>query len=318
MESLRNQNERSQLIMDKHSNYNNHLYSYSDPQSYRQLSHYLSCGKRKDKTTDRPIANNTRVIRRSDDSIAIKLHNTDILTFHSNGAIQLFTGGWKTVTTKDRMNRFLPSGIGVYSEKFIWYLTIGDWRNGKKYLYEDMMWIDANGNVIDQDLNPIPEHSPEAEKAKRKQLRKIDSFIRKGLKRLAAGEITQSMGDCFICQAFNGQPIADVMYKGELKDGQLVTTPYKEAPYLDCLQSHIDENYFHFSLVMNAVKSEFYDPDGQFGNPNMTYGLAPIDKHNLSVWANGPDCGHSTMAADMTIKRLQRGLKQFICKQLGI
>ncbi len=285
--------------MDKHLGYNNNLYSYSDPQSYNQLNHYLSLGRNKD---DRPIANNTRVIRRSEHSIAIRLHETDILTFHSNGAIQFFTGGWKTVTTKDRINRFAPSGISIYSEKFLWYLKIGDWQSGKRYLFEDAMWIDANGNVIDSELKPIPEHSPEAEKAKRKQLAKIDKFIRNGLKRLAAGEISQSEGDCWICS----------MKQVGTGDSMEGNNQYS------CIQSHIDEDYFHFSLIMNAVRSEFYDPDGQFGNEKMTYGLAPIDKHNLSVWAMGSECGHKTMAADMTIKRLQRGLKQFICKQLGI
>jgi len=289
--------------MNKHLNYNNHPYSYSDPQSYNHLADYLSKGIRKAKTTDRPIANNTRVIRRSDDSIAIKLHNTDVITFFKNGEIQLFTDGWKTVTTKDRINRFLPSGIGVYSEKHIWYVTIGDWRSGKKYLFEDFMIIDSDRNVFDFEHNPIPEHSKEAEKAKRKQLRQIDNFIRKGLKRLGNGEISQSQGDCWICS----------MKQVNTGDSMEGNNQYS------CIQSHIDEDYFHFSLVMNAVKSECYDPDGNFGNDKMTFGLAPVDKHNLSVWANGPDCSsHSTMAADMTLQRLQRILKQFIMKQLGI
>lgn len=68
------------------------------------------------------VGNNTYAIRRDQNSIAIRLHNTDILTFSANGSIKLNTGGWETVTTKSRMNEFLPEGYSVFQKSHVWYV----------------------------------------------------------------------------------------------------------------------------------------------------------------------------------------------------
>ena len=280
--------------MDKHLNYSNQLYSYSEPQSYDQLVHYLAQGIRKENTIDRPIAHNTRVIKRTPTTIAIKFHATDIITFFENGSIQLNTNGWKTVTTKDRMSRFLPTGINVYPERFIWYLRLGDWKEGKKYLYEDHMIVTHDKHITNANGNAIKEHSKAKEKKKRNQLKKIDNYIKNFMKALENGKVPAPSGsDCFICQAFNGQPIADVMSSGKVIDGQLELTSFNEKPWYDCIEGHIKENYFVPTLLINAIKSEFYDQEGIWGNPNMTYGLSDYDKHNISCWFHS-DTEHKT------------------------
>ena len=59
-------------------------------------------------------------------NVSITLHNTDIYRInwsHSGSStITLDSGGYQTVTTKDRMNRFLPLGYRVYQKDFDWYL----------------------------------------------------------------------------------------------------------------------------------------------------------------------------------------------------
>ena len=284
----------------------------SELHSFEGCKEFLSKGIRKAKTLSRPIANNTRVEWLDDEmtSIGILLHNTYIVKYFIDGTIKFNSGGWKTVTTKDRMNRFSP--YYVWSERHIWYIAKSfHWRyrdtnDNDVYLYQDQLYFDEQGKPWLKDESglgiEIKPFSKEAEKAKRKQLRQIDNYIRKGLKRLGNGEISHSEGDCWICS----------MKRVDDGDSMEGNNQYS------CIQSHIDENYFHFSLVMNAVRSKCYDPDGQFGNESMTYGLAQVDKHNLSVWAMGSDCEHKTMAADLTLQRLQRILKQFIMKQLGI
>lgn len=64
----------------------------------------------------RKIANNTYLIRRSADGIAVRLHSTDVLTFYSDGRIDLANGGFPTCTTHDRINRYLPAGYRVSGE----------------------------------------------------------------------------------------------------------------------------------------------------------------------------------------------------------
>jgi len=288
-----------------------------DPNNYNDLNFYLQNDKRGKRKSidDRPIDNNTRVIRRSHNSIAIKLWDTDIITFYDNGSIQLDTGGWKTVLTKERMNQYLPSTIRVYSEQYIWYIRF----NKKQYLFENGMYLTYDRIITDSDGNPIAEHSKDVEKKKRSQLKKINEYIQLFLKALQNGEVpAPSQGDCFICQAFNGQPIADKMSEGKLVNGKLELTPFKDNPHCDCIQSHIDEPYFVPTLLWNAIKSECYDAEGIFGNPKMTYGLSRWDKHNISCWFNhDSNLEHKPFASDMTIKRLQKVMKQFILKQLN-
>lgn len=45
----------------------------------------------------------------------IRLHATDILTIRADGAFEIDTGGWNTVTTRARLNDFLPGGWRVYT-----------------------------------------------------------------------------------------------------------------------------------------------------------------------------------------------------------
>ena len=40
--------------------------------------------------------------KRRGENIALKLHNTDIVTLYPTGDMSLNTGGWYTVTTKER------------------------------------------------------------------------------------------------------------------------------------------------------------------------------------------------------------------------
>lgn len=58
------------------------------------------------------VAHNTTVEERrymrhsgNESSYAVRLHSTDVVTFHPDGSIELNTGGWQTPTTRDRMQR---------------------------------------------------------------------------------------------------------------------------------------------------------------------------------------------------------------------
>jgi hypothetical protein len=65
--------------------------------------------------TRRPVENNTTIIRRDNGDLAVRLHDTDVVTYHADDSVTLDSGGWLTVTTKDRMNYALgmrPVHIG--------------------------------------------------------------------------------------------------------------------------------------------------------------------------------------------------------------
>lgn len=66
---------------------------------------------------------------------AVRLHSTDVVTFHRDGRIVLNSGGWQTVTTKERMNRYLPAPYGVFQKKHVWY--VWNRQTGTKTKYFD-------------------------------------------------------------------------------------------------------------------------------------------------------------------------------------
>lgn len=87
----------------------------------------------------RKIANNTYMILHENEfgpsSVAIRLHNTNVVTFYQDGKVILNTGGWHTVTTKERINRFIPGGYTLSSLKGVWCVH----HNGVAHEYEDGM-----------------------------------------------------------------------------------------------------------------------------------------------------------------------------------
>lgn len=61
----------------------------------------------------------THLVRCNDGGIAIHLVTTNVVTFRPCGRVILNSGGWLTMLTRDRINRY--SGIRVRSVRGEWY-----------------------------------------------------------------------------------------------------------------------------------------------------------------------------------------------------
>jgi hypothetical protein len=72
------------------------------------------------------ISKSCRVINYINGNKTIKLYATDIVQFKGNKII-LNSGGYKTTTTKARINQFLPKDLKVYQKNWEW--LISDERN---------------------------------------------------------------------------------------------------------------------------------------------------------------------------------------------
>ena len=72
----------------------------------------------------RKIGNNTYLLRTSYDVITIRLHATDIITLYDDGRTVVTSGGWQTVTTKARLNKYLP--LSISQRAGAWYWSTGD------------------------------------------------------------------------------------------------------------------------------------------------------------------------------------------------
>lgn len=78
-------------------------------------------------------------------SLSCRLHNTIICRMTGN-QIQLHSGGWKTVTTKTAINRFLELNEFdhyIYQDKFQWFIR--NRETGLTYEYHDGMIIIRSG-----------------------------------------------------------------------------------------------------------------------------------------------------------------------------
>lgn len=72
---------------------------------------------------ERKIGNNTYAYIEYDGSVSIALHGTVVVRLFENGLVQLNSGGWRTSTTKDRINKYSP--VGVYQKNYEWFLSDG-------------------------------------------------------------------------------------------------------------------------------------------------------------------------------------------------
>jgi hypothetical protein len=75
-------------------------------------------------TDSKLISKSCRVINYINGDKTIRLYATDILQVKGNKII-LSSGGYKTNTTKTRINQFLPVGIRIYQKNREWFIDNG-------------------------------------------------------------------------------------------------------------------------------------------------------------------------------------------------
>jgi len=84
-------------------------------------------------------------VTREDGFIYIVYHGTSIVCLSPNGDITLSTGGWRSFTTKARINEVLPRGWSLYSDLGVWYLS-DPWK--RKHVFADGMTIKYRGKKV--------------------------------------------------------------------------------------------------------------------------------------------------------------------------
>ncbi len=73
----------------------------------------------------------------------VTYHNTEVVRV-KKGILTLDSSGWKTATTKKRMNKHTPDSIQIYQEKGKWWVAtpMGDFE------FMDKMRICLNGGGV--------------------------------------------------------------------------------------------------------------------------------------------------------------------------
>lgn len=235
------------------------------------------------KSQGKPVANNTRLFERDNGSIAVQLHSTDVVTYHADDSCTLDSGGWQTVTTKERMNCYAPGR--VYSDKGIWYVSYA----GKQYLYADGMTLHNDGTVTG-----AKEYDKELEKLAQKNRTRIKAYAKKFVDALYAGKIpAPSGGDCWHCcmkTVDEGKPLGEV---------------FKDK---DHIESHLAEKYYVPSLLYNSLEA--------FGASQVERHIVWVLTHpgedKTKLWPGAEDRnGHFA-------KHIEKYVSKYVMRQLGM
>ena len=168
------------------------------------------------------IDNNTLSLEYCSGIKAIRLHNTDVITFVDN-TIVLNSGGWRTATTKDRINKYSP--IRINQDRGKWYAN--------SLLFFDGITFDNAGKCLSQ---PVKDNSAKENKMKARIKKFCAMVTEKNLP-------LPNSGDCWYCclHTTEGKSM------GELGNDK------------DHLLQHIKDGYLHGSLLVNAMRFKGYN-----------------------------------------------------------
>jgi len=170
------------------------------------------------------IAPNTVRYTDASGNLVTRLHHTDIIRRKPNGNLVLTSGGWRTPTTKDRLNRF--GRVSIYSDRGQWYLGQGH----AKTPFFDGIELDSLGKVV----NPQPSVARDTN-ATKKRIKNFVNLIDK------MDTLPQpNGGDCWLCMMDKGRPVTS-----DLDNEHLL--------------SHMDEGYLHGTLLCNAMRFVGFD-----------------------------------------------------------
>lgn len=194
----------------------------------------------------RKVANNTYLERRDNNKIALRLHNTDILIFEPSGVIEYQTGGWKTPTTKQRLNEFGP--LRIWSDRGVWYCgtTYHEWLkmdgSGVVYVYQDGMRYQRV--MVGEEQEGWELHGAGTDPSQEKKThRRVVKYCKGYLDALIAGKVgAPGPGDCMPCQM-------------RVADGPDTGKTLGEVGFIkDHIESHIEESYYVPSLLHRAME----------------------------------------------------------------
>lgn len=195
----------------------------------------------------RKLENNTYVTRYADNSIAIRLHSTDVVTYYPDGRVLLNTAGWNTPTTFDRIREYGPGepySVNMGMTKRIPYILI----NGTWYHFpaDNQVWLQQS--ALDGTITLLMElNDPEQEermKAYHKHLEKLIKAYVDGLTHDRVLEVLEDMGgDCVYCSM-------------QKQDGESLGDAHNVTHLWEHIQP--EEMYYMGSLIINAYKHRGY------------------------------------------------------------
>jgi len=238
----------------------------------------------------RKVGNNTYLQRRGENIIAVRLHKTDILMLHPNGDVHLNSGGWRTVTTKARMNEFLLRGYFVSQTRGQWYLNDVPYRDG--------MSITGKGDVVNGGCK-----TEVADQAKLR--RKVFRFAGEFVDALRENKISlPNNGDCWFCalRTEDGGTLGEKSDRGKQYEGHHIT-------------EHIKQKYFVPSLIHRALEVM----GGSIAMKDLTMAHMMLSEGREADSAGTKaETAIRAFSSEWTYTGIKRMLARYMLRQLGM
>lgn len=100
---------------------------------------------------ERTLGYATRLLGHGDNSISIVHHWTPIITYFPDGTFEVNCGGFRTSTTKERLNLFTP--LWVWQKNYQWFVGCMAWDvNALAIPFEDGMRFTNDGQLVGSEV----------------------------------------------------------------------------------------------------------------------------------------------------------------------
>lgn len=266
--------------------------------TYEDAQAYLAKGRSK---TRRPLPGRSTYIREAEDGrIEVVYHETAVVAYHPDGRVVLDSGGWRTVTTKDRMCTYSPATI--HQAKGVWYIKTTpngsavdwkEWHADPGFVYADGVTVLPNGRI--EGAEPA-----ESAKAIEKERAAVRKYCKGFANRFFEGQVpAPSNGDCWFClmHTQNGESLGDAFNNA------------------DHIKSHIKEGYFVPSLLHDVLKERFR-PD----HPWISLALAAAWGEPEALKEHYPDKTPKEVLQSVEFYKtdIVRALTRYVFKRLGM
>lgn len=211
------------------------------------------------------FANNTYLERRDASTIALKLHRTDVVTFHQHSpyragasgirAVTLNTDGWFTVTTKERINTVLDWPMRVASERGTWIVTLNGWQDTSNAVrFTDGITFESlHGTMRPVERTLLPDEDQARQDRHNTSMRRLINRYVTGLtaETLDTSHDTSNWA-CTLCRPFNYVPHTGA------PDRHRVITVGDAMEDTQHLVEHMHNGEYPYQLLYAAVAERGY------------------------------------------------------------
>lgn len=249
------------------------------PLSYTGARAFLQGGRRRDRRTVPGLKSTVVYLDDKTTDIVVQYHATDVIRFHDNGTFTLNSGGWRTMTTKERMATM--TNARIWSDRGEWKVSRRDDIHAAVTFEDGMVFNQATGAPI---IDPATDR-------RRTTRSLLHSIVRQAITRYVRATVdlarrnkrlpTPYVGDCFYCYqaALVAAKHPTTIQTGTMHpSGEVTDTTGKPALYpVDHMLSHLGLGSVEPGECYLEMGSLLWLAYQRHGNPSFVYQMSQSD-----------------------------------------